>query len=186
MPARSTGIARLAATTGRLVGDAVDGYGRWVEIKCSVATGSARQNQDASPHQRSGCSAIEADDIGELAAFIVEEEIGLAAPELGCQGPADGYAVTVSMRSRERCGLAVDQGVIVPPKIGGAHIASVIELVERAVKRVRAALGDHLYLAASGGVEVGRLAGGANFEFFYAFDWSWDDAGRGAARRSAA
>ena len=91
------------------------------------------------------------------------------------------------MRGRQRGGLAVHQGVVVPPEIGGPHIASEIELIQRAVNRIAAAPGHHLDLAAGRAVEIGRLARGADLELFDALDRRRHHSrGRTARRRGAA
>ena len=54
------------------------------------------------------------------------------------------------------------------------------------MKRIVAALGNHLYLAARCAIEIGSLVAGSDFELFDALDRSWDDAGGSAASGSGA
>ena len=85
------------------------------------------------------------------------------------------------MRVREGSGLAVDQRVVVLPKIGGAYVASKVVFVKGAMEVVGSALGDHLDLAARRAVEIRGLVAGADLELFDALDGSGHHTGRRTA-----
>src|SRR5260370_9361740 len=121
----------------------------------------------------------------EAAAFIIEEGVSLPAQELRRDRAAHGGAETVSMCGGKRRRLAVDQNVVVPPKVGSAHIAAEIILVQRAVNIIRSALGGHLNLAAGSVVELRGLVAGADPELFDALNWRRNYSGSRAARRAA-
>ena len=177
-PAR---VARLAAAGGRLIVDAIHGNREWIEIELGGSTSRCRERYNACTHQSRGCAVVEADDIWKPAALIIEEKICLSAPELGRQRAADSGAETVSMSGRKGRSMPVDQNVVVPPEIGGAHIASKIKLVQRPMERIGSALSHHLDLAAGRIVEFRGLVARADLEFLDTFDGSGHHAGRRAA-----
>src|SRR5882757_1213475 len=75
--------------------------------------------------------------------------------------------------------------MIVSPQIRRAHVARKVMFVERTVKLIRSALGNHLYLAAGRAVEIGSLIGGAYLELLDALDRRRNHARGCAACRGA-
>ena len=80
---------------------------------------------------------------------------------------AHGKAVSLVVGDRNRRVAQVSAGRVVEvPPVGPAHVARGIEIVRRAVELVGAAFRHRTDLRTGRTVEVGRLSGGGNLEFF--------------------
>ena len=185
--AKSARIARTAGAGRRLISGAADRHRKWIEIVGNVGASGILDLNHAGSHEGSRNEFIDGGRIGEPVAFIVYEEVGLAAPELRRQRSAQRAAEAVAVRRRKRRVRQSELGVrrmIVAPEIRGADVGSEIVFINGAVKLIAAALGHHLDLAAGRAAEIGSLVRCADFELFDAFDRRRDDAGWRAARRS--
>ena len=153
--------------------------GRGIQIVGAPRAAVIRHLNDSGAHEGGGDGALISDDLREAPAFVVKEEVRLVRrPRAGVSGPPSA--------APKRCSCVFGAwlvGAVVDPGVG-AEVGAEVVLVCRAVKLIRATLGDHLHLAAGGAVEVGGLVIDADAELLDALDRGGDDAGRIAARGS--
>ena len=103
-------VTQRAAAHGRLIGGPLIGNGRRVQVIRRTS-----KLDDPEPQQLGWHTALEADGIGKAHAFVIQEEVGLAAPELGSQRSAKGSTKAIAMRVWQRSSVSIDERMIVFP-----------------------------------------------------------------------